>query len=296
MAGFIEQTIASVLSQDYPHIEYIVVDGGSTDGTVDLLRRYGDHLAFTSGRDAGPADAINRGLARSTGAIFAWLNADDVYLPGAVRAAVEGLAQRPDADAVYGEACWIDAGGRVVAPYPTRDFEPALLGRECFICQPACFMRRPAFSALRLDPELQYAFDYDLWIRAAGGHRFARIPPVLAHSRMHLGNRTLGQRHAMLAECMRMLRRHYGYVPFPWVHTYCSYVLDHRDQFFEPLRPTLFKYLLSLPVGCWHNRRALGRYWEEWRGVMGLDALRRRCGSYTAQHQAGSGPAPPGAE
>jgi len=296
MAGFIEQAINSVLSQDYPRIEYLVVDGGSTDGTVEILRRYQDRLSFTSGPDNGPAEAINRGFERSTGAIFAWLNADDLYLPGAIRAAVEALAARPRTDAVYGEGCWIDAGGRIVAPYPTHDFDPSLLPQECFICQPACFMRRETFAGLLLDTRLQYAFDYDLWIRAAARHAFARIPRVLAHSRMHLGNRTLGQRYAMLRECLRVLQHHYGYVPFRWVHTYCSYLVDHRDQFFEPLRPTLFKYLLSLPVGCWHNRHSLGRYWNEWRGVMSMDALRRRWREHAAGHPAGAGSGRPGPE
>jgi len=102
-AQFIERTIQSVLAQDYPRIEYIVMDGGSTDGTVEILERYRARLSFVSARDNGAAEAINRGFARASGSIFAWLNADDTYLPGAVAAAVSALASCPEAAAVYGE-------------------------------------------------------------------------------------------------------------------------------------------------------------------------------------------------
>jgi glycosyltransferase involved in cell wall biosynthesis len=276
MGSYIAQTIESVLSQDYPRIEYVVVDGGSTDGTLDILRRYQGRLRFTSGRDCGPADAINRGFRQTNGSIFAWLNADDYYLPGAIRGAVEHLHSLPEVTAVYGNAYWTDAGAHVIGSYPTRNFDRQLLPQECFICQPACFMRSGAFASLMLNTRLQYAFDYDLWIRASDGWNFQRIAQPLACSRMHLENRTLGQRFGMLAECLRVLRCHYGYVPFRWVHTYCSYVLDRKDQFYDPLRPTIPKYLLSLPAGCWYNRKALRRYWTEWRSVMSRDAFLRR--------------------
>jgi glycosyltransferase involved in cell wall biosynthesis len=278
MGAYIEQTVASVLSQDYQRIEYVVVDGGSTDDTLKILRHYEGKLRFSSGPDSGPADAINRGFRMSTGSIFAWLNADDTYLPGAVSAAVEYLVNRPQAGAVYGDAHWTEADGSIIAPYPTRDFDAALLREECFICQPACFMRRDTFEhASMLNPALQYAFDYDLWIRASLSSTFDRIAKPLATSRMHRGNRTLGQRRHIFLESMAVLRQHYGYVPFPWIHSYCSYLLDRRDQFYEPLRPTFLKYLLGLPIGCWYNRKNLKRYLQEWRSVMRSDAFVRVC-------------------
>jgi hypothetical protein len=119
-----------------------------------------------------------------------------------------------------------------------------------------------------LDAGLHYAFDYDLWMRAGKTCRFGRVPDYLACSRMHQDNLTLGSRRETLRECMRVLRRHYGYVTFRWVHTYVSYLLDRRDQFFEPLRPSLLKYLGSLPAGLWQNPAAPLRYWREWRGVV----------------------------
>jgi glycosyltransferase involved in cell wall biosynthesis len=276
MGAFIGQAAVSVLSQDYPRIEYIVVDGASTDNTLDVLRPYEGRLRLVSRPDSGPAEAINRGFAMSSGSIFAWLNADDTYLPGAVRTAVEALIARPSAGAVYGEGCWTDVGGKAIGPYPTRDFDPALLAQECIICQPACFMRRELFERVSmLDAALQFSFDYDLWIRASAISRFERLPQALATSRMHGENRTLGQRPRIFRESMAVLARHYGYVPFQWLHSYCSYLLDGRDQFYEPLRPTFFKYLLSLPVGCWYNRRQLGRYWREWRSQTSVESFAR---------------------
>ena len=276
MGSFIGETVESVLAQDYPHIEHIVVDGASTDNTLEVLRAYRGKLRLVSRPDSGPAEAINRGFQMSSGSIFGWLNADDTYLPGAVREAVDGFRARPAAGAVYGGAYWTEESGAVIGPYPTQDFDPALLAEECFICQPACFLRREVFERVSmLDAALQFSFDYDLWIRAAAICRFERLERPLATSRMHRQNRTLGQRRRIFRESMMVLGRHYGYAPFRWVHSYCSYLLDGRDQFYAPLRPTFLKYILSLPVGCWYNRKQLGRYWREWRSVWGGGAFTR---------------------
>ena len=113
-ARFLEETIQSVLAQDYPYIEYIVMDGGSTDGSLNILRSYADRLTYSSGADEGAADAINNGFAKARGEILAWLGADDTYLPGAVSKAVAALNCNPDAAAVYGEGYWTDAQGQVL--------------------------------------------------------------------------------------------------------------------------------------------------------------------------------------
>lgn len=276
MADYIEQTINSVLAQDYPSIEYLVVDGGSTDGTLEILRRYRGRLRYLSQHDNGPADAVNRGFQMGHGSVFAWLNADDTYRPGAISVVVEHLRAHPETGAVYGDGYWTDAAGRIIAPYPTREFERESLRHECFICQPACFLRREAFAgAGMLNATLKYAFDYDFWIRASAQFRFEYLATPLATSRMHPANKTIGERRRIFEENFQVLKQHYGYIPFRWIHAYCSYVIDGRDQFFQPLRPTISKYLLSLPVGCWHNRRRLGRYGSEWLSVMSGGALRR---------------------
>ena len=146
---FLEQTIRSVLEQDYPHIEYLVMDGGSTDGTLDILRKYEQYLQWESAPDRGTADAMNRGFALGKGEILAFLNADDLYHPGAISAAVRALRENPEAAGIYGDAWWIDDTGARIAPYPVRDFDRALLERECFICQPATFFRRQALRKHR---------------------------------------------------------------------------------------------------------------------------------------------------
>jgi glycosyltransferase involved in cell wall biosynthesis len=268
-AAYIAATVESVLSQKYPAIEYTVVDGGSTDGTLELLEQFASpRLKVLTGRDTGAADAINKGLRASNGDIVAWLNADDFYTsPHTITAAVTALGERPDAAAVYGDGNWVDSGGAILGPYPVRDFDLRLLARECFICQPACFLRRSAVEeAGYLDAGLRTAFDYDLWIRVGKKHPLVRIQAgnPLAVSRMHRDNLTLRQRRTVFTECIATLLKHFDYVPFPWVYSYACYLMDGRDQFFEPAKPGLIKYLLSLPMGSAYNRRHLSRYWREW--------------------------------
>jgi glycosyltransferase involved in cell wall biosynthesis len=275
-AKFIAETIESVLAQDYPRIEYIVMDAGSTDGTLDILKAYGERLRWISQPDRGAADAINRGFALSHGEIFTYLNADDAYLPGAVSAAVSAF----QGDVVYGGAWWIDEAGTRLGPYPVRDFDAELLARECFICQPASFIRREAFENVGgMDPDLNLTFDYELWMRMAKTYDLRRIDGPLALSRMHRTNKSLGQRAGVFRETFRILRRHYGYVPFQWVYAYLCYRADGRDQFFEPFQPSMLRYLESLPKGLAENPSAMARYFAEWFRVMSWGGLLRRIGS-----------------
>jgi glycosyltransferase involved in cell wall biosynthesis len=265
MARYLTETIESVLGQDYPRIEYIVMDGGSTDGTVAILEQYKDRLTFTSGRDGGTSDAIFQGFRRAKGEIFAWLNADDAFLPGAVRTAVEYLQSHPDVDVVYGECWWIDDQGGRIGRYPSLAFDPRTLERDCFLCQPAVFLRASSYRRCELDPGVRWSFDYDLWIRMAKANfRFAFIPQYLANSRMHEGAMTLKERDTVFHFSMNLLLRHYGYVPLPWIIGYTAFRIDRRDQFFEPLQLSVWKYLVSLPVGLWWNRQAPFRFFGEW--------------------------------
>ena len=277
MGQYLQETIESVLTQDYPNIEYIVMDAGSKDETPAILEKYRDRLVFHSGPDDGTADAINKGFARSNGSVFAYLNADDIYLPGAVSTAMQALAAEPDMGVVYGDANWVDEQGQLLAPYPVRPYDAAQFSRECFISQPAAFIRRDAFElAGRMDPKLQYAYDYDLWIRISRLYRMRKIDALLATSRMHKENKTVGQRRRVLRETLRLLQSQYGYVPFQPIHAYASYLVDQRDQFFEPLRPSIFKYVLSLLVGLRYNANRPFRFTREWATVMSMGGLARR--------------------
>jgi glycosyltransferase involved in cell wall biosynthesis len=264
--AYIKRTIESVLSQDYPHIEYIVMDGASTDGTQAILERYTGRLQYVSAPDKGVVDAINKGLARSKGRIVAWLSADDEYLPGAVSTAVRRFSEHPDAALLYGEGVWVDAAGREIGPYPTvSPYRRQTLEQECGICQPAAFLRAEALESVgRLNPALHFAFDYDLWIRLSKKYPFVAVPERFAVSRMHRENKTLGKRRQIFLENIAVLRRHYAYVPVNWVYGYLSYLRDGRDQFFEPLRHSAAMYLAALAVGSAYNYRHLWRYWREW--------------------------------
>lgn len=210
-AEFIEDTILSVLGQDYPRVEYVVVDGGSDDGTLDILRRYEDRLRWTSGTDAGQSDAINRGFASTSGEIIAWLNADDVYTPGAIAAAVEAFSKDPALELVYGHAEYMDRAGRTLDRQPAAepwDYE-ALIERTNLIQQPAAYFRRAAFDAVGgLDSNLHYVMDYDLWIRLGARGRVRFLPAVLAKVRVHSETKTLTGGIPRFTEMERMLGRH----------------------------------------------------------------------------------------
>ena len=265
MARYLPETIESVLSEDYPNIEYIVIDGGSTDGTLEILKSYGDRLRYISEPDRGPSDAAAKGLRQARGEILTWLNADDSFQPGAIRIAADYLAAHPETDVVYGEGWWIDENGAIISRYPTLPFDPKVLERDCFICQPAAFIRASSYRRCGLDPQVNRSFDYDLWIRMAkAGFRFDTIPEYLANSRMHQGAKTIYERGEVFEASMDLLKRHYGYIPLSWVFGYTAYRMDRRDQFFEPLRYNAWKYLVSLPVGLWLNRRKPLHFMGEW--------------------------------
>ena len=208
---FIADTIESVLAQDYPRIEYIVLDGGSRDGTLEILARYGTRVRWLSEPDRGQTAALNRGFRLVSGDIVSWLNADDVLLPGAVSAVVEALAADPDAAMVYGDGELMDVAGRTLRPF--RFTEPFNLRRlievSAFILQPAAFVRRGALQSVGyLDERLNWCMDWDLWIRIGSRHRVAFLPRPLARVRVHPESKTSRGGIAKILEMHRVLRRH----------------------------------------------------------------------------------------
>lgn len=209
---FLEQTIRSVREQDYPRIEHLVADGGSTDGTLELLARQ-PGVTWWSGPDSGQSEALNEALRRSSGSIVGWLNADDAYLPGAVSAAVEALAAHPRAGLVYGDWVVVGEDGEELWRVETTDFdlEYALNVRNV-VPQPSTFIRRAVLDELGfLDPDLHYAMDYDLWLRIArAGYELVHVPAYWAAFRSHPSSKTHASADRFWREERAVMRRHGG--------------------------------------------------------------------------------------
>lgn len=210
-APFLEATLRSVLDQGYPDLEYIVIDGGSTDGSVEIIRRYADRLAYwVSEKDNGQSEAINKGLARATGEILAWINSDDTYLPGAFEAQAGYLCAYPEVDVVYGDCVYTTADGQLLQNAYGRPFSLTELLRFTIPYQPTLFMRRTAIErAGLLDPAYHYAMDSEYWLRLhAAGARFAYHPQLVATYRLHGASKTVAGIRRMHADWERLIERY----------------------------------------------------------------------------------------
>lgn len=226
---FIERTIKSVLEQDAPSLEYMVVDGASTDGTVEVLKKHEDRLRWVSEKDSGQTEAVNKGLKWTSGDIIGWLNSDDVYYPGALSAVISLFEECPQADVVYGEADHIDENDQIIEAYYTGDWNYERLKEVCFLCQPAVFFRRRILERFGfLDAGLKYCMDYEYWLRLGAEVPFIRIKKKLAGSRMYRENKTLGERIAVHKEINHMLRNRLGVVPDKWIYNYAHALVDRK--------------------------------------------------------------------
>jgi glycosyltransferase involved in cell wall biosynthesis len=212
-ARYLEATILSVLEQDYPNLEYIIADGGSTDGSVDIIRKYADRLAWwVSEKDDGQTDAINKGFARARGDILAWINSDDTYDPGAVSAAVDYLQSHPNIGLVYGDTHFIDDQGRVIGKFAARQTDYQRLRRGyVHIPQQAAFFRGDLWREVGpLDPTFYFAMDYDLWVRLAARAPIQYVPQMWANFRLHSSGKTITADDRCWPEMIRVHRRDGG--------------------------------------------------------------------------------------
>lgn len=255
---FIRRTIDSVLSQSYLNIEYQVVDGGSTDETVEILRSYGERLRWVSEPDQGQADAINKGLAQTSGEIRAYLNSDDTLAPGAIERVVHFFQEHPECDLVYGDADYIDADDKVTGRYKTAEYSLDKLAADCIICQPAAFWRRRMAERVGpFDAALHYVMDYDYWLRIAqAGGNIQFLPIKLAHSRLYAETKTLSGRAKIFKETFEVCRRHLGYVHRLHYRGYLHHLTYERRN---PLS-LLLRILTSLYIRSRQVWRQRGRY------------------------------------
>ena len=208
-ARYLEETIRSVLDQDHPQLEYIIVDGGSTDGSLEIIKKYADRLAWwVSEKDQGQTDAINKGFARAKGEILAWLNSDDTYNPGAISAALAFLQAHPQAGLVYGDTNFIDENGKILGAFPAAQTDYKRLRRGyVHIPQQAAFFRADIWKQVGpLDPSFYFAMDYDLWVRIASHAPIFYTPQVWANFRLHSEGKTVVADQRCWPE---MLRVHY---------------------------------------------------------------------------------------
>lgn len=223
-AEFLHQTIESVLSQDYPNLEYIIIDGGSTDGSQGIIHEFEDKLAhWESIPDKGQTDAINKGFARATGKYLAWLNSDDLYRPGAVSEAVAYLEKHPDVGLVYSDCTFIDAEGAEIGRFPAAQTDYQRLRRGyVHIPQQAAFFRSDLWQKVGpLDPTFYFAMDYDLWVRLAKLAPIVYLPErTWASFRLHGDAKTIAADARCWPEMLRVHFREGGHWLSPIVVKY----------------------------------------------------------------------------
>lgn len=250
---YLAETLESVISQEGDFIiDYIIVDGGSRDDSVEIIKRYDALLRqgewpvrcqkvtfrWISETDGGQTDALMKGFRMATGDILAWLNSDDTYLPGALQTAASFLSDNPDVGLMYGDACYCDQSGTAIGRYGTGHFNIDRLAATNMICQPAAFLRKDALDAVGgLDKSLQFAMDYDLWIRV--GRRFPchHVPRLLATYRLHDSSKTISSDtlYKNCEESLAVTIRHFGWAPLTRIYTSCRVLCQSR-------LPVLFRH------------------------------------------------------
>lgn len=258
---FLERTLYSVISQNYPALEYVVQDGGSKDESVEILSRYGPSLkSWASERDRGQADAINRGFAHTSGEIMAYLNSDDMLLPGALAYVASYFAAHPEVDVVYGNRLIVDEHDRQVGVWvlpPHDDEELAVID---FVPQETLFWRRAAWEAAggEIDANLRFALDWDLLLRMRdSGARIVRLPRFLGAFRTHEDQKTIAWNDQCMIECDALRRRVHGrgMSHEETVARAAPYMRRHvLYHFYERLktRATLSRsYVRTLPLEPW---------------------------------------------
>src|SRR6267378_2744843 len=214
--SYLEKTILSVLNQEYPNIEYIVIDGGSTDNSLEIIKKYEKHLKYwVSEQDRGQSNAINKGFSHATGDLLTWLNSDDYYMPGALRTLATMAIANPDAMAFVGTGRMIDETGNIKSYKPSQPITIETLYRWMSggnFMQPSSIFRRTAWERVGpLDENVHIAFDLDLWLRMAkAGCRFVSSDSLLSTALSHKDAKTTAFQYLADIDCAIILIRHGG--------------------------------------------------------------------------------------
>ncbi len=239
---FLRDNLDSVSAQSHPDVEHLILDGGSDDGTVDLLRSYAqeaDHDVFwRSEPDEGQSAAINEGFERASGDVVGWLNSDDVYFDTGVLDRVVDHFERTGADVIYGDLAYVDGRSHVTEIDVRPDFDRSKLAYRILLGQPATFFRREVLADQRLDTSLSYCMDYEFWIRLSADYSVVHVPDVLAGFREHEAQKTEDMA-ATTAETAEMLDRYAADLPPPPRNVFLDNVLTELARLGASGRRTL---------------------------------------------------------
>jgi len=259
---FLPEALKSVFEQSYKNLELLVVDGGSTDGSLAILKDYSNRdsrLKWISGKDSGPAQAVNRAARDSTGEIIGWLNADDLISHNAIAETIKVFKEHPEYCMVYGHAENIDPEGFLLGRYPTHlPSTPIQKFQEsCFICQPTVYFKRSAFDTLGgLDESLKTAFDFDLWIRFFKNfpEKIGFVDRVQARQRLHAESITSNNRETVALEAVTILKKHLDTAPSHWLLTHLDELLNAYPEDGSSLSPLKqFENTLNKARNCLGN-------------------------------------------
>lgn len=291
---FIKETIESVLAQDYPYVEYIIMDGGSTDETAQVVAPYLDRLTFVSERDRGQTHAVNKGFARARGEIVAWLNSDDIFLPGAVRRVVEAFRENPKYGVVYGEGFQIAEFGEIKQHFPyTQRFDLwKLVYTSDYILNQSAFFRKAALDAVGpLREELYYIMDWEILMRLGLYFEFGHIPHDLGCLREYGEAKTFTGGLKRVREIRRVLREYTGR-PFPpgtivyGLDTYKQYWLAKIEKWPASLAPlkdlaTRVVTRITHKIIWWATQRGQAWFRDMWMGPSAYIMLPQGAGEVT---------------
>jgi glycosyltransferase involved in cell wall biosynthesis len=261
--GFIEKTVRSVFGQRYPKLQYIMMDGGSTDNTLEVLQPYLRYFHyFHSGPDKGQADAIARGFDQTSGDILAYLNSDDLLAPGTLHFVADYFDQHPDIDFIYSHRCMVDHDDLVTGHWFLPPHSNYLMQRWDLIPQETCFWRRSLFEAVgNVDSSYRFAMDYDLFVRMMARGKFRRVNRFFGAFRQHGFSKTTQQYETVGTDEVRRVRQKYGIQEHPkdkFLVDWFWYSVQHASWNFA-------KSNMALP-GCF---RGIGYSYDQvWGGLL----------------------------